>query len=109
MAEKAFSQIKETEAQAQALIKDAVEEAAHIIKRAEEEAADAFSRFSESCKQQGSEKKRQVATTARTNSETFVKETAESCAALKQKLLSQKSKAVDAVIQMITEQPDSKK
>ena len=102
MAEKAFLQIKETEAQAQALIKNAQEEAAQIIRQAEEETANAFLRFFELCKQQALEKKRQAEIAAQTESSKFAKETEELCAALKQKLLSQKQKAIDAVIQMIT-------
>lgn len=102
MAEKAFLQIKEAEAQAQTLIKTAQEEAAQIIKRAEDETADTFLQFSETCSQQALEKKRQAETAAQSNSADFSKETTELCASLKQKLLSQKPRAVDAVIQMIT-------
>jgi len=101
MAQKAFIKIKEAESQAQANIKNAREEAAQIIARAEKEAADAFSRFLDICSQQAVEKKQQIEINARKNSEEFSKETAELCAALKEKLSLQKPKAVDAVIRMI--------
>jgi len=102
MAEKAFLQIKETESQAQTSIKNAQEEAAQIIKRAQEETTDAFLQLSETCKQQALERKRETEITTQANSADFSKETEELCAVLKQKLLLQKQKAVDAVIQMIT-------
>lgn len=101
MAEKALLQIKEAEAQAQACIKHAQEEAAQIIKRAEKAAADAFLQFSDVQKQKLLENKMQAETTARKNSMEFSNETADLCLELNQKLLSNKSKAVDAVIQMI--------
>ena len=102
MAEKAFSQIQEAESQAQALIKDAQDEAAQIIKRAEEETMSAFSRISEACKQQALEKKKQTEANAQANSAAFSKETAELRDRLEQKLLLQKSKAIDAVVRVVT-------
>jgi vacuolar-type H+-ATPase subunit H len=102
VAEKALSQIRDAEAQAQIVIKNAQEEASHIIKDAEDKTASAFIEFSEICKQQGAEKKRQTEKLAQTSSLDFSKQTAELCLALKQELSSQKSTAVDAVIHIIT-------
>ena len=101
MAEKALLQIKDAEARAQALIENAREEAAQILKRAEEETAAAFLQLSETGRQQASEKRQQAETYAHANSLEFSKETAELCAALKQKLLKQKARAINAVIQSI--------
>ena len=102
MAEKAFSQIMETEAQARELIKNAREEAARTIARAQEETADAFARLSEACAQQATEKKHQAEADARAASAAFAEESACQCAALKQKLLLRKPEAVDAVVQILT-------
>ena len=102
MAEKAFEQIKQAEAQAQALIKDAQEEAARIITRAQEETADAFVHLSETCEQQGSEKRLQAEAAALTASAAFAEETARQCAALKQELASRKPEAVNAVIDIVS-------
>lgn len=104
MAEKAFTQIKEAEAQAKAIIKSAQEEAAQIIKRAEEETAGTFLQFSETYSQQGAKNKQQIETDAQNSSNEYSKETNELCIAVKQKLSPHKSKAVDAVIQAITAQ-----
>ena len=103
MAGKAFSQIKEAEMQAQALIKSAQEEAAQIIKRAEQDTEEAFLKVSETYKRQILDKKRQVEMIAKTNSSRFSKETEVACVELKQKLLSQKTKAIYSIIQMITD------
>ena len=102
MAQKAFMKIKEAELQAQSNIKNAQEEAAQIIARAEKETADSFAQHSELCKRQAQEKKQQEEADAQSNSGDFSKETAENCAALKEKLSLQKPKAVNAVIEMIT-------
>lgn len=102
MAQKAFEQIREAETQAQAIIKNAQEEAAQIIKSAEEEMANAISRFSEICRQKALEKKKQTETAAQKNSMEFAAETTDLCAALKETLSLQKSKAVNAIIQVIT-------
>ena len=102
MAEKAFEQIKQAEAQAQALIKDAQEEAARIIARAEEETADAFARLSEACEQQASEKRLQAEAAALAASAAFAEETARQCTALKQELSLHKPEAVDTVIEIVT-------
>ena len=104
MAKKAFLQIKDAEAQAQALIKNAQDEAVQIIKRAEEETANALLRLSETSRQQSSEMKRQAETAAGEDNNAFSKETEEQCADLKQKLLLRKPKAIEAVIQLITAQ-----
>jgi len=101
MAEKAILQIKEAEAQAQALIKNAQEQAARIVKCAEEETADAFSAFSEACKREAAEKKGQAETAALASGAAFAKETEVLCAELKQKLSSNREKAVGAVIQSV--------
>lgn len=102
MAEQAFLQIKEAEAQAQEIIKNAQEEANRIIRRAEEETADAFSRLAETCKRQAIEKKQKAEAIIRENNYNFSKETADLCGSLKQGLLSKKTRAIDAIIQMIT-------
>ena len=101
MAEKAFSQIKETEAEAQAIIVDAQDEANRIVKRAEEETAGAFIKFSDACKEQASDEVRKAEANAREDSIAFSKETAEMCAALEQELSAQKSLAIDKAIDVI--------
>jgi len=101
MAEKAFTQIQQAEAQAQALIKDAQEEAARITTRAEEETADAFVRISATCEQQASEKRLQAEAAALIASAAFAEETARQCTSLKQELASHKPEAIDAIIQTI--------
>ena len=102
MAEKAFEQIKQAEAEAQALIKNAQEEAARMIARAEEETADAFARLSAACEQQASEKRLQAEAAALVTSAAFAEETARQCAALKQELSLYKPEAVAAVIEIVT-------
>ena len=101
MANEALSQIKEAEAQAQALVRSAQEEAARNISRAEEETADAFSLLNEKCALDGAQKKQQAEASARTASAAFAEETAYQCVALKQELLAQKSKAVHAVVKSV--------
>ena len=101
MAEKAFTQIKEAESQAQELIKNAGDEALQIIKSAEKSAEDSFLRFSGMCKQQALDKKIRAETESKTAAVEFSNETDKLCAELKKKLLAKKSKAVDAVIGII--------
>ena len=99
MAEKAFTRVTDTEAQAQAIIKAAREKAAVIIKCAEEETESSFSEFSKANGRLAEEKKLQAEKNARSNSLNFSKETADLCDTLKQSLSLRKAKAVDAVIQ----------
>ena len=101
MAESAFLRIKSSEVQAQILIKDAQDEAAQIIKRAEEEVAFASTLFPETCRQQAVEKKSQAEKDAYANSLAFTHETEEQCLVLKQRLLSQKRKAIQEIIEHI--------
>jgi vacuolar-type H+-ATPase subunit H len=103
MAENAFLQVKEAEAEAQILIKNAREEAVRITEEAESKKADMFSSISETCSREALEKRKQIEQSAGKNSEDFEKETAELCNALREKLLSQKAKAVDEIIRVITE------
>lgn len=102
MAEKAFLQIKQTEAQAQNIIKVAHEKAAQIIEHSKEQTADTFLGFSEKCKQQALQERQQLKSNIREKSNAFMEETGELSHALKQKLLLQKAKAIDVVIQLIT-------
>jgi len=104
MAEKAFTQIKEAELQAHELIKTANDEAMQIIKSAEKSAEDSFLRFSETCKKQALDKKIQTENDSKTAADEFSDETEKLCAELKNKLSAQKSKAVDAVIEIIIKQ-----
>ena len=101
MAEKAFSQIKEAEIQAQSFIKNTQEEANQIIRRAQEETDDAFLSFTEAYRLQRLEWKQQMEATIREASDEFAKETTELCTMLKQQLSARKQDAVDAVIRMI--------
>jgi len=99
MADKAFMQIKQAESQAQALMENAQAEAARIVTRAQEENTEALARLAETCGQQIQESKQQAQANAQAASAAFAGETMRQCAALMEKLLSQKPKAVDAVIQ----------
>jgi len=101
MAERAIMQIKEAEEQAKASEKNALEEANQIIRRTEEETADAFLSFIQKYERQESDRKQQAEETIRKSNDDFSKETVDLCAALKQKMASQKAEAVDAVIQMV--------
>jgi len=101
MVEKVLTQIREAEAQARALIENAQEEATQIIKRTEEEARGTLSQFSEKSKQRSEEMKQKAELDARKHSEVFAAETEKECAALREELLTQKSGAIDSVLQMI--------
>ena len=103
MAEKAFAQIKEAESKAQALIKNAGDEAAQIIKSAEKSAEDSFTQFSDAYKNRFIDKKNQAEADSVKNAVEFSDETEKLCAELKEKLSVRKSKAVDAVIQIINQ------
>ena len=104
MAQKALLQIREAESQAEAIIKNAQEEAERIIKHADEKTSDTFSRFCDICKTMASEKKQKAEDIACTDSEEFTKETAKLCMMLREKLSMHKTKAVDAVMQMVVSQ-----
>ncbi|MFA5561433.1 MAG: hypothetical protein WDA00_02185 [Eubacteriales bacterium] len=94
--------IKEAEAQAQKIITSAQEEAARLIRRAEEEAADAFSRLTETGKRQALEKKQATEAAIRESNAHLSQENIALCEALRQSFLSNKARAIDAIIQIIT-------
>ena len=104
MAEKAFTQIKETELKAQELIRNANDEALQIIKSAEKSAEDSFLQFSDTRKKQALDKKNQTEIDLQKTAAEFSDETEKQRAELKKRLLTRKSKAVDAVIQVIINQ-----
>ena len=104
MAEKAFTQIKEAESQARALIKNAGDEASQIIKSAEKSAEDSFLQFSETRKKQALDRRNQIETDSQKTDIEFSAETEKLCGELKEKLSLKKSKAVDEIIQVIVKQ-----
>ena len=102
MAETAFSQIQEAEAQARALIKDAQEEAVRIVKQTEADATEAYSQLAASHRRQSQDLRAQAEAQARTDNDTYENETAAAHERLEAVLLARKSIAVDAVIDAIS-------
>ena len=102
MAEKAIIIIKKAEAEARAAIEKVHMEAEEIVNRAEKETANALSMLLDKCKEQALENKRQAEIDAKRKCGEFSSETAQLCAALKEKLSEKKQISVDAVIQIIT-------
>ena len=101
MANEALLKIQEAESKARDLISDARVQADYIIKNSGEELSREFLQLSEQSRNQACEEKEAAQKKSQLISENFEKQTQELCSVSAKEMLSQKSKAVDLIMELL--------